>query len=208
VDGWVHDGKLYLRVVDYKTGRKKFDLSDVWYGMGLQMLLYLFTLEKNGRDIYGMDIVPAGVLYVPARDAMLLLPPRLAPTRRSRRKRAAALRRSGLVLAQPEVLEAMEHGDAPRYIPVKFKNGAPSGDALATAEGFGQLWPGTSTRRCGAWPGAQKRQHSRRPILPQPAGERLRQLRLFRRLPLFRRRVRREHTLHAQAEKRRGAGTC
>ena len=28
VDGWLHDGKLYLRVVDYKTGRKAFSLSD------------------------------------------------------------------------------------------------------------------------------------------------------------------------------------
>ena len=30
VDGWLHEGKLYLRVVDYKTGRKTFSLSDVW----------------------------------------------------------------------------------------------------------------------------------------------------------------------------------
>ena len=42
VDGWEHDGRLYLRVVDYKTGRKTFDLTDIWNGMGLQMLLYLF----------------------------------------------------------------------------------------------------------------------------------------------------------------------
>ena len=38
VDGWVKDGKLYLRVVDYKTGRKSFDLTEVfclgcsWHG--------------------------------------------------------------------------------------------------------------------------------------------------------------------------------
>ena len=73
VDGWVHEGKLYLRVVDYKTGRRKFDLSDVWYGMGLQMLLYLFALAENGSARYGREIVPAGVLYVPARDAMQLI---------------------------------------------------------------------------------------------------------------------------------------
>ena len=53
VDGWLHDGKLYLRVVDYKTGRKAFSLSDVWYGMGLQMLLYLFALERSGPARYG-----------------------------------------------------------------------------------------------------------------------------------------------------------
>ncbi|MFR1232234.1 MAG: PD-(D/E)XK nuclease family protein [Evtepia gabavorous] len=48
VDGWVKDGRLYLRVVDYKTGRKSFDLTEVWHGLGLQMLLYLFTLEEEG----------------------------------------------------------------------------------------------------------------------------------------------------------------
>ena len=29
--------KLHLRVVDYKTGRKTFDLTEVWNGLGLQM---------------------------------------------------------------------------------------------------------------------------------------------------------------------------
>ena len=79
VDGWLHDGKLYLRVVDYKTGRKAFSLSDVWYGMGLQMLLYLFALERSGPERYGHEIVPAGVLYVPARDVLILADRRLSP---------------------------------------------------------------------------------------------------------------------------------
>ena len=39
--------------------------------MGLQMLLYLFTLEKHGAERYGKEIVPAGVLYVPARDILV-----------------------------------------------------------------------------------------------------------------------------------------
>ena len=51
VDGWLHEGKLYLRVVDYKTGRKKFDLSDVLYGMNLQMLLYLLLHKYNSYNI-------------------------------------------------------------------------------------------------------------------------------------------------------------
>ena len=138
VDGWVHEGKLYLRVVDYKTGRRKFDLSDVWYGMGLQMLLYLFALAENGSARYGREIVPAGVLYVPARDAMLSATAR-PDGETLEARRAAEKRRSGLVLNDAAVLEAMEHGGAPRYLPVKFKNGVPSGEALSSAEGFGLL---------------------------------------------------------------------
>lgn len=138
VDGWVHGGKLYLRVIDYKTGRKKFELSDVWYGMGLQMLLYLFALEKNGDRLYGREIVPAGVLYVPARDVLLSSPTELSGEEAAK-KRGETLRRSGLILNEPEVINAMEHGEETSYIPVKFKGGAPEGDALATANELGIL---------------------------------------------------------------------
>ena len=71
VDGWVKDGKLYLRVVDYKSGKKAFDLAAVRMGLDIQMLLYLFALEKEGKQRFGRDIEPAGVLYLPARDEIL-----------------------------------------------------------------------------------------------------------------------------------------
>jgi ATP-dependent helicase/nuclease subunit B len=138
VDGYLHDGKLYIRVVDYKTGWKKFSLSDVWYGMGLQMLLYLFALQKNGSERYGREIVPAGVLYVPARDVLVSAKADMTQEEILSEK-AKSLRRSGLLLNDDAVLRAMEHGDSPRYIPVTLKNGAYSGDALASAERLGEL---------------------------------------------------------------------
>ena len=49
VDGWIKDDKLYLRVVDYKSGKKKFDLANVRMGLDIQMLLYLFALQKEGK---------------------------------------------------------------------------------------------------------------------------------------------------------------
>lgn len=138
VDGWLHDGKLYIRVVDYKTGWKKFSLSDVWYGMGLQMLLYLFALQRGGSRRYGSEIVPAGVMYVPARDVLLSAKADLSDEEILAEK-AKSLRRSGLILDDPQILRAMEHSDAPQYIPVSFKNGQYSGDALASAERLGEL---------------------------------------------------------------------
>ena len=139
VDGWEHDGKLYLRVVDYKSGQKKFSLTDVWYGMGLQMLLYLFSLEKNGSSRYHMPIVPAGVMYVPARDVLVSAQERLSDQEILKEK-AKSLRRSGLVLSDPQVLRAMEHGDDPIYIPVTVnRQGEYAGDALAGAEQLSHL---------------------------------------------------------------------
>ena len=134
VDGWEHGGRLYLRVVDYKSGPKSFSLTDVWYGMGLQMLLYLFSLEKNGRERYGKEIVPAGVLYVPARDVLLSAKERLSEEEILAEK-AKSLRRSGLLLSDEGVLNAMEHGPERRYLPAFFnRDDKLVGDSLATAE--------------------------------------------------------------------------
>ena len=138
VDGWLHEGKLYLRVVDYKTGRKKFSLSDVWYGMGMQMLLYLFALESDGAGRYGREIVPAGVMYVPARNVMLSAS-RDEADEELEGKRAEEARRSGIVLDDAAVTEAWEHGEDKRYIPIRFRYGKPTADSIASAERLGLL---------------------------------------------------------------------
>ena len=138
VDGYVHDGKLYVRIMDYKTGRKPFSLSNVWYGMGLQMLLYLFALQRSGGARYGMEIVPAGVLYVPARDALLSARADMSDEEILAEK-IKAKRRSGLLLADEEILQAMERGEAPQYLPVKITGGVYSEKNLATAEQLGML---------------------------------------------------------------------
>lgn len=140
VDGWLHDGKLYLRVVDYKTGKKAFDLTDIRYGLGIQMLLYLFTLQNEGADYFGYPIVPAGVMYLPARDVIL----RQSREITGEKLKAALdkeLRRSGMVLSEPEVLRAMEHSalDSPCYLPIGVnKEGTVSG-GIATAAQLGKL---------------------------------------------------------------------
>ena len=140
VDGWLSDGKLYLRVVDYKSGKKAFDLSDVQYGLNIQMLLYLFALEREGKRVFGHEIVPAGVLYLPARDVLVSKPRSIAPEE----LRAALdkeLRRTGLVLSQPEVLRAMEHSalENPRYLPLSLNRSGDIVGGLATAEELGKL---------------------------------------------------------------------
>ena len=138
VDGWLHNGKLYLRVVDYKTGKKKFSMADIYYGMGLQMLLYLFALQSDGEALYGEKIVPAGVMYQPARTAILSADSDI-DEEETEKQRNKELRRSGLVLDDDELINAWENGDDKRYIPVKFKKGVPSEDDVASLERLGKL---------------------------------------------------------------------
>ncbi|MCL2081296.1 MAG: PD-(D/E)XK nuclease family protein [Oscillospiraceae bacterium] len=116
IDGWIHDDRLYLRVVDYKTGLKKFSLRDVWHGLGMQMLCYLFAL--NAWD--GRPAEPAGVLYLPAHDRFVQAGAGVTDTEVSR-KLHSLLKRSGIILSDPAVISAMERGDEKLFIPVRLK---------------------------------------------------------------------------------------
>ena len=140
VDGWLKDDKLYLRVVDYKSGKKAFDLSDVRHGLNIQMLLYLFALEREGAALFGKEIIPAGVMYLPARDILIKAGRETSPEK-IRAALDKELRRSGMLLSHPEVLNAMEHGalEAPRFLPISVdKNGGVT-KGVASAEELGKL---------------------------------------------------------------------
>ena len=71
VDVFKKDGKTYVRVVDYKSGSKKLSDIDIGEGLGLQMLIYLFSLCKMGDCDFknqlsgGGEILPGGVMYFP-----------------------------------------------------------------------------------------------------------------------------------------------
>ena len=138
VDGFLHGGKLYLRVIDYKTGKKAFSLSDVLYGRNMQMLIYLFALLEHGIAPYGKEVVPAGVLCVPARD-IILKAARNATEDEIEKQRAKELRRGGLILDDPFVLEAMENGDEKKYLPVKAAKDGFISDSLASSEQIAKL---------------------------------------------------------------------
>ena len=63
VDKYEHEGKTYIRIIDYKTGSKSFDLEEILDGLNLQMLLYLYAICSNGQKKYGENLAPAGVVY-------------------------------------------------------------------------------------------------------------------------------------------------
>jgi len=98
------------------------------------MLIYLSALQKLGAARYRADVAPAGVLNVPARD-VIISAPRNATESEIDRLREKELRRSGLVLNEPFVLDAMESGEVKKYLPVKqARDGSISGDSLVSAE--------------------------------------------------------------------------
>ena len=128
VDAWKEFGQNYFRVVDYKTGRKDFDYCDVFNGIGLQMLLYLFALEQGGESVLGKDPVSAGVQYFPARVPFVPSDGRVTDEE-AEQLRQKEWKRKGLLLHDEEVLRAMEPEDAPRRLCATWKkDGTISGD--------------------------------------------------------------------------------
>lgn len=66
VDVCEDDTNYYYRIVDYKTGDKKFRLDDILDSLNLQMLLYLLILKKNAKILTNKKVVASALLYYPA----------------------------------------------------------------------------------------------------------------------------------------------
>ncbi|MBQ4641342.1 MAG: PD-(D/E)XK nuclease family protein [Oscillospiraceae bacterium] len=128
VDAWLTNEQTYYRVVDYKTGKKDFDYCDIFNGLGLQMLLYMFALEDNGQQLLGEHPVAAGVQYFPAR-APVVCVDNPSDADNIRKNRELLWKRKGLLLSDDDVLAAMESSEKPKRLSYsRRKDGALSGD--------------------------------------------------------------------------------
>lgn len=118
VDSLDLDGKRYIRIVDYKSGEKKFKLGDVLSGMNMQMLLYLVSIWRNGKGYYE-DITPSGVLYFPARISPLAAE-READKSARLTNRLKSAQMSGMLVDDGKVISHMEKDLQGMFIPVRL----------------------------------------------------------------------------------------
>lgn len=63
VDKAENETGIYLRVIDYKSSARQLELSEVYYGLSLQMLTYLDIIVTHSEKLIGKDGFPAGVFY-------------------------------------------------------------------------------------------------------------------------------------------------
>lgn len=61
----------YIRIIDYKSGAKKFNLSDVFYGLQIQLLTYFDAICENGGAEITKPVLPGGIFYLKLDDPLV-----------------------------------------------------------------------------------------------------------------------------------------
>lgn len=138
VDICEEDENLYVKVIDYKTGTKAFDLGELCYGLQMQLVVYMdAAMELERKKHPEKQVIPAGLFYYQMKDPMVS---KILEEEKREAEILKELRPDGVVYGAPEVLEHMEHGlsGTSQIIPVaRNKDGSLSKKSkVLTAEEF------------------------------------------------------------------------
>ena len=124
---------IYVKVIDYKTGSKSFDVTALYHGLQLQLMVYMdAALQLEQKKHPEKEILPAGVFYYRIQDP-LIDRPKEGEEQESILKE---LKPDGMISLEKEVLEHLDHcmvGES-SVIPVKYnKNGSLSKSSKAAS---------------------------------------------------------------------------
>lgn len=114
---------VYVKVIDYKSGNRKFDLAALYYGLQLQLVVYMnAAMEMESRKHPDKEIVPAALLYYHIDDPTIETPVELTDEQINEQI-LAKLRMNGVVNSDPRVVERLDRymQDKSVVIPVEKK---------------------------------------------------------------------------------------
>lgn len=115
----------YVRVIDYKSGARDIDLMQLYYGTQLQLPLYMTAACELTGSRRGRLALPAGMYYYGMTDPMLEVNDLQQIVPKESFLKAVQLK--GISLAEPEVLQQMDHALQPAaasdVVPVRFLKG-------------------------------------------------------------------------------------
>ncbi|MDO4518745.1 MAG: exodeoxyribonuclease V subunit gamma [Eubacteriales bacterium] len=138
VDVLETDNKVYVRIIDYKSGSTSFDLVSLYHGLQLQLAVYLNSALEMEKDKHpGKDIIPAGVFYYNIKDPLLKqkMENNISELEDKILKEMAM---NGILLNEEEIVYKMD--STLRSLPVtKSKNGLRKSDKLISTEQFAVL---------------------------------------------------------------------
>jgi len=123
IDAAPTEAGVYLRVIDYKSGRVTINLSDIFYGLKLQLLTYLEVAVQHARRLAGGPGLPGAILYFSLDDPLIKTNGEILPKEELEKRILREMKMKGLVLADPAVVRMMDSGltESSDLIPVQFK---------------------------------------------------------------------------------------
>lgn len=125
VDICEDEDQVFVKVIDYKTGAKIVDMNEIYYGLSIQLVVYLNALiEQEKRRHPGKEIVPAALLYSHVDDPMLSRDEAGSDPDKVFMEK---LRPDGFVNIDPVVMSHLEREPDPdkksKYLPISRKGG-------------------------------------------------------------------------------------
>lgn len=108
VDALETEDGIYLRIIDYKSGSKNFKLSDVFYGLQIQLITYLDALWENGSKDFDKPMLPGGMLYFKIDDPIIRGNAKMTEEE-IEKAIMKKLRMKGLLLADVKLIREMDN---------------------------------------------------------------------------------------------------
>ena len=104
------DGQqVYVKIIDYKSGSTSFDLAAVYYGLQLQLVVYMdAVMEMTRRQFPDKEVVPAGLLYYNIQNPVVQKEGELSPEEIDA-EILRKLKMNGLINSELEVIRHMDH---------------------------------------------------------------------------------------------------
>lgn len=110
VDTCRQQDKLYVKVIDYKSGTRKFDLAALYYGLQLQLVVYMnAALEAEKRKNPDMEVLPAAMLYYHVSDPITETEKGKPDPQEIERAILDELKMTGMVSDEEDVIRLMDN---------------------------------------------------------------------------------------------------
>ena len=137
------DNRLYVKVIDYKSGNTKFDLLKLYHGMQLQLVVYMnAAMELEKKKHQNREIVPGGMFYYHIDDPVVEVTGAVSEAE-IQEAILKELKPNGLVNQEEAVYRAMddEFEQKSDVIPVELKKSGElsARSSVASAEEFETL---------------------------------------------------------------------
>lgn len=122
MDVYEDEDNVYLKIIDYKSGNTSFDIVDLYYGLQIQLVVYLNgAMEIAARENKDKKVIPAGIFYYNIKDPMILSDGQEEPTALLKE-----LKMNGIANSAEEILDYFESEDSERFVSIPvatLKNG-------------------------------------------------------------------------------------